>query len=68
MRHNLPHVLGGSDVGVLEHAGLVRAVSQVVVHRVGLRAGRGHGDALLGGVVEEVVAALGTSVGAQISA
>lgn len=55
-----PHVLGGSDIGVLEHAGLVTAVRIVVVHAVRLGLGRGDGDALLRGVVEQVVAALET--------
>ena len=54
----LPHVLGRSDVGVLEDAGLVAAVCHVLVHAPWLALGAGDGDALLGGVVEEVVAAL----------
>jgi hypothetical protein len=57
-RRYVPHVIGGSGVGVLEDAGLVRAVGDVVVGGVGLGLGLGDGDALLGGVVEEVVAAL----------
>lgn len=52
----LPHVGGRSDVGVLEDTGLVRAVGQVLVHRPGLGLGGGHGNALLGGVGEQVVA------------
>ena len=54
----LPHVLGRGDVGVLEDAGLVAAVCHVLVHAPRLALGAGDGDALLGGVVEEVVAAL----------
>jgi hypothetical protein len=54
----LPHVLGRSDVGVLEDAGLVAAVCHVLVHAPWLALGAGDRDALLGGVVEKIVAAL----------
>lgn len=48
----LPHVGGRSGVGVLQDAGLVRAVGKVLVHRPGLRLSGGDGDTLLLGVVE----------------
>ncbi|TIA03603.1 Bystin-domain-containing protein [Aureobasidium pullulans] len=54
----LPHVLGGSDVGVLEDTGLVTAVGQVLVHAPGLALCAGDGDAGLLGVVEEILATL----------
>ena len=54
----LPHVLRGSDVGVFEDAGFVRAVGQVLVHGPGLALGAGDGDVGLGGVVEEIGTAL----------
>lgn len=54
----LPHVSGRSGVGVLQDAGLVRAVGQVLVHGPGLGLGGGDGDALLLGVVEQVLTAL----------
>jgi hypothetical protein len=53
----LPHVGGGSDVGVLQDTGLVGAVGQVLVHGPGLGLGGGDGDALLGSVGEEIVTA-----------
>lgn len=53
----LPHVGRGSGVGVLQDTGLVRAVGQVLVHTPGLGLGRGHGDTLLGSIVEQGVAA-----------
>ena len=53
----LPHVVGRGGVGVLEDAGLVAAVGQVLVHGPGLGFGAGHGDLHLRGVVEQVVAA-----------
>lgn len=54
----LPHVGGRSGIGVLQNAGLVRAVGKVLVHRPGLRLSGGDGDTLLLGVVEQVLAAL----------
>jgi hypothetical protein len=54
----LPHVLGGSDVGVLEDTGLVTAVSQVLVHAPGLALCAGDGDARLLGVVEKILTTL----------
>ncbi|THX43602.1 Bystin-domain-containing protein [Aureobasidium pullulans] len=54
----LPHVLGGSDVGVLEDTGLVTAVGQILVHAPGLALCAGDGDAGLLGVVEEILATL----------
>lgn len=52
-----PHVRRRCGVGVLEDAGLVRAVSQVLIHTPGLGLGRGHRDALLGGIVEQGITA-----------
>lgn len=54
----LPHVGGRSSIGVLQDASLVGAVSKVLIHRPGLRLGRGDGNTLLLGVVEQVLAAL----------
>lgn len=54
----LPHVLWGSDVGVLENTSLVGAVSQVLVHGPGLALGAGDGDARLLSVLEKVGTAL----------
>lgn len=51
----LPHVGRGSDVGVLEDAGLVGAVSQVLVHGPGLGLGGCDRNALFGSVGEEIV-------------
>ena len=53
----LPHISGRGGVRVLQDTGLVRAVGQVLVHAPGLGLGGGDGDALLGGVGEEVVTA-----------
>lgn len=53
-----PQLLGRGVVGVLEHAGLVAAVDEVVVHGPGgLGAGR-DGDVLLLGVLEQVLTTL----------
>ena len=52
-----PHVPRGSGDWVLEDAGFVGAVGEVFVHAPGFGLGGGDGDGLLGGVVEEVVAA-----------
>lgn len=54
----LPHILRGSDVGVLEDAGLVGAVRKVLVHGPGLALGRCDGDTALLSVVEEILATL----------
>jgi hypothetical protein len=54
----LPHVGGRGGVGVLQDTGLVGAVGQVLIHRPGLGLGRGDGDTLLLGVVEQVLATL----------
>lgn len=54
----LPHVLGRSDIGILEDTGLVGAVGHVLIHRPWLGLGLGDWDTLLCSVVEEVVAAL----------
>lgn len=54
----LPHVLGGSDVRVLENAGLVTAVSQVLVHAPRLALCAGDRDARLLSVVEKILATL----------
>lgn len=54
----LPHVSGRSGVGVLQDAGLVGAVGEVLVHGPGLGLGGGDGDTLLLGVVEQVLTAL----------
>lgn len=54
----LPEVLGRGGVRVLEDAGLVGAVGQVLVHGPRLGLGLADGDALLGCVLEEIVAAL----------
>lgn len=51
----LPHVGRRGDVRVLQDTGLVRAVSQVLVHTPGLGLGGGHGNALLTSVGEEIV-------------
>ena len=53
----LPHVRGGRGVGVLEDAGLVRDVEEVLVCGPRLRGGLLDGDVLLGGVGEERLAA-----------
>ena len=53
----LPHVGGRRGVGVLEDAGLVGDVEEVLVGRPGLRGGLLDGDLLLGGVGEEGLAA-----------
>lgn len=53
----LPHVGGGSSVGILENTGLVRAVGQVLVHAPGLGLGGCDGNALLGSVRQKVVTA-----------
>lgn len=53
----LPHVGGGSSVGILEDTGLVRAVGQVLVHAPGLGLGGCDRNALLGSVSQEVVTA-----------
>jgi len=53
IHRQLPHVLGGGDVGVLQDAG-VAAVGKVLVHAPRLALGAADGDA---GIVEEVVAA-----------
>ena len=53
-----PHVGGRSGIGVLQDAGLVGAVGQVLVHGPGLGLGGGDGNALLLGVVEQVLTAL----------
>ena len=55
VRRQLPHVGGGSSIGVLQDTSLIRAVSQVLVHTPGLGLGGGDGDALLGGVGKEIV-------------
>ena len=52
-----PHVGWGRGVGVFEDTGFVGAVGEVLVHAPGFGFGGGDGDVLLGGVVEEVVAA-----------
>jgi hypothetical protein len=54
----LPHVGGRSGIGVLQDASLVRTVGQVLVHGPGLGLGGGDGNALLLGVVEQVLTAL----------
>lgn len=54
----LPHVGGRSGIGILQNAGLVRAVSKVLIHGPGLGLGGGDGNALLLGVVEQVLTAL----------
>lgn len=54
----LPHISGRGCVGVLQDTGLVGAVSQVLIHGPGLGLGGGDRDALLFGVVEQVLAAL----------
>jgi hypothetical protein len=54
----LPHVGGRGGIGVLQDAGLVRAVGQVLIHGPGLGLGGGDGNALLLGVVEQVLTAL----------
>ena len=56
VRHG-PHVSWGGLVRVLEHAGLVAAVSQVGVHGVWLGLGAGDGNALLSGEVKQVISA-----------
>lgn len=53
-----PEVLGWSGVGVFEDACFVRAVGQVFIHGPWLGFGLADGDALLGCVLQEVVAAL----------
>lgn len=63
----LPHVGGRSGVGVLQDASLVRAVSEVLIHTPRLGLGGGDGDALLGGIVEEVVTADETLVEYRIA-
>lgn len=52
----LPHISGGSDVGVLENTGFVGDVEQVLVSRPRLRGGLGDGNAALFGVREESLA------------
>lgn len=54
----LPHIGGRSCVGVLQDAGLVGAVSQVLIHGPGLGLGGGDGNVLPLGIVEQVLAAL----------
>jgi hypothetical protein len=54
----LPHVLRGSNVGVLEDTGLVTAVGQVLVHAPGLALCAGDGDARLLGVVKKILTTL----------
>lgn len=54
----LPHVLWWGDIGVLEDAGLVGAVCQVLIHAPGLALGACDGDASSSRVVKQVVAAL----------
>lgn len=53
----LVHVGERRRLGVLEHAGLVRDVEQVLVGRPRLVLGLRHGDALLLGVLEKILAA-----------
>lgn len=54
----LPHVGGRSGIGILQNAGLVRAVGKVLIHGPGLGLGGGDGNALLLGVVEQILTAL----------
>jgi hypothetical protein len=58
----LPHVGGRSDIGVLENTGLIRAVSQVLIHTPGLGLGGSDRDVLLGSIGEEIVTASETLV------
>lgn len=53
-----PELLGGSVVGVLKDTGLVGAVDEVVIHGPGGLGGRGDGNVLVGGVLEEILTAL----------
>ena len=63
----LPHIRGRSRVGVFQDAGLVGAVGQVLVHTPRLGLGRGDGDALLGGVGEQIISALEAVVEDRVS-
>lgn len=58
----LPHVLRGRGVGVLEDTSFVTAVGKVLVHAPWLGLGAADGNTGLGGVVEEVVTASETLV------
>lgn len=53
----LPHVLGGSNVGVLKDTSLVRDVEQVLIGRPRLGGGLDDRDALLGGERKKILAA-----------
>lgn len=51
----LPHVLGGSGIGVLKNTSFERDVSQVLIGRPGLSLGLGHSNTLIGSVVEQIL-------------
>ena len=53
-----PHVVGRGDIWILEDAGFVAAVGQVGVHAPWLSLGRGYGNVVLLGVVEQILPAL----------
>jgi len=52
----LPHICRRGGVGVLEDAGLVGDVEQVLISRPGLGGGLDDGDVLLGGILEKGLA------------
>lgn len=56
-----PELLGGSVVGILKNASLVAAVDKVVIHGPRGLGGRGDGDVLVGGVLQEILTTLEAS-------
>lgn len=55
---HLPQMLGGLMVGVLEDTSFVAAVYKVLVHAPWSLGGRGDGDVVDTGILEEIISAL----------